>query len=519
MGLRALVVVLPGFRLERAGFEVSDLAGLVAESKNALRLIALTPHAIRQGLRVGMTAAEARARLPAVRLVDHDPAAEVRDRADLLQAFDAISDRATFLWDDGIVFDLSTVAHLFGGERRAAERAVALASELGHTARATVADDALAARALARWTVPDGEVRIVPTGNTAKALADLPVESLEPDEDLRKGLRAIGVATVGQWAKLDPAAVAGRFPEAVRLHRVARGEPGAWVHLAEDGPDTEPLRSMVALPGATTLQEIHFVLPGLLAELCERLAGRELAVVRLLVEFRLEPRGADPRGTRAVVGVRVGRPTQSAARLDPLVRQRIATVSLDAPVEELSIEAIEVVPELGWQPGLTDRREATEPLPELLARLADQLGPNSLFAGRPADRWRPEAAWRPEPFPPPRLWPETPGVTEALASDDPVAIQEAFEAPEILPRPSLLLPKPQPIDVELGSGGPARVEIGGRWRRCARAMGPERLEGEWWCDEPLDRSYWTVEIEGRSAWIFAKGAGGTDRWWLHGWFD
>jgi len=508
------VVVLPGFRLERAGFSVTDCAGLVAESKNALRLIALTPHAVRQGLREGMSAAEARARVPEVRLVDHDPAAEVRDRDDLLRAFDAISDRATFLWHDALAFDLSTVAHLFGGERRAAERAVALAGELGHVARAAVADDALAARALARWALPDGGVRVVPAGGGTKALAELPVEALEPDESLRQGLRAIGIATVGQWAKLDAASVAGRFPGATRLHRVACGEPGAWVHLAADGPDTAPLRSLAALPGATTRQEIHFVLPGLLSELCERLAARDLAVVRLLVEFRLEARG--PRGaTRAVVGVRIGRPTQSPSRLAPLVQQRIGAVSLDAPVEELAIEAIEVVPEQGWQPGLTDRREATEPLPELLARLADQLGPHALFAGRPVDRWRPEAAWRPEPFPPPRLWPEPAGAAEALASDDPVAIQEAFEAPEVLPRPSFLLPKPVPIDVETARRGrPATVSVGGRAHRCARVAGPERLVGEWWCDDPLDRTYWTVEVDGRTAWIYQEGP----RWFLHGWF-
>ncbi|MEM6930920.1 MAG: hypothetical protein AAF602_28555, partial [Myxococcota bacterium] len=421
MGLRALVVVLPGLRLERAGFAVTDTAGLVAESKNAMRLVALTPHAVRQGLREGMTAAEARARLPEVRLVDHDAAAEVRDRDDLLRAFDAISDRATFLWHDAVVFDLSTVAHLFGGEARAARRAVELAESLGHTARGAVADDALAARALARWSVSDGEVRVVPPGNTAKALTPLPIESLDPDDDLRQGLRAIGITTVGQWAKLDAAAVAGRFPDAVRLHRVACGEPGAWVHLTEDGPDTEPLRSLATLPGATTLQEIQFVLPGLLAELCDRLASRDLAVVRLLVEFRLEARG--PRGaTRAVVGVRIGRPTQSPSRLEPLVRQRIEAVSLDAPVEELALEAIEVVPELGWQPGLTDRREATEPLPELLARLADQLGGQALFAARPADRWRPEAAWRPEPFAPaaedPRSSPDAPPPTTNTPAAD-----------------------------------------------------------------------------------------------------
>jgi hypothetical protein len=71
--------------------------------------------------------------------------------------------------------------------------------------------------------------------------------------------------------------------------------------------------------------------------------------------------------------------------------------------DDLVLEIEESVFDRGWQPGLTDRAEATEPLPDLVARLADHLGDAALFRVVLADRLRPEAAWSPAPFPPPAL--------------------------------------------------------------------------------------------------------------------
>ncbi len=47
---RYLAVHLPAFRLERCGWEAADVAGLIAEVKNAMRLVALTPATGRRAL-------------------------------------------------------------------------------------------------------------------------------------------------------------------------------------------------------------------------------------------------------------------------------------------------------------------------------------------------------------------------------------------------------------------------------------------------------------------------------------
>ena len=62
--------------------------------------------------------------------------------------------------------------------------------------------------------------------------------------------------------------------------------------------------------------------------------------------------------------------------LERLIRARLENVRISAPVEELVLEVAEAAVEIGWQPGLTDRSEANEPLPDLAARLQDTLLPS-----------------------------------------------------------------------------------------------------------------------------------------------
>ena len=99
---RWLVVHLPAFRLERCGVSPDELAGLLDEERNALRVVALTPAAHAEGLRRGATAAEARAQLPEIVLLRLDREGESRDRAELLRAFSGLSDAIATLGEDDL---------------------------------------------------------------------------------------------------------------------------------------------------------------------------------------------------------------------------------------------------------------------------------------------------------------------------------------------------------------------------------------------------------------------------------
>lgn len=83
------------------------------------------------------------------------------------------------------------------------------------------------------------------------------------------------------------------------------------------------------------------------------------------------------------------------------------------------------------------------------------------------------------------------------------------------PRPPLLLPDPDPLEVELRQGVPARLRgRRGGWARVQRVRGPERLEGDWWKEQPFARDYWVVELDRGTGWIYREGGA----WYLHGWF-
>jgi len=513
--VRVLVLVLPMFRLERCGYLPDDLTGLIAEERSAMRLQALTVAAAREGLRPGMTATEARALVPEIELVELDASGEQRDRQALVRAFEELSDRVRAPWLDTLILDVTSTARHFGGEAGIVEAALRLAARLGHVGRAALTDDPTAGRALAR----EGVQGVVPAGRAAAALAPLPVRSLEPSRDLLEALRAVGVATVGAFAELAGASVAGRFgAEGARLHAVARGQRVPGLVDWSEGEGAER-RVGVAMGGATSTLQLHFVLPGLLAQLSQRLSRRDEAVVRLRVALHLEP----TQGVPPVVAVtlRVGRPTRSPRILEPLVRVRLEGVRIDAPVDELVLEAVEVAPEQGWQPGLTDRTEATEPLPDLLARMADHLGQEALFGAEPVEVWCPERAWRAAPWPSPQLFAAPDAMVSQAAIDDPVQLQQLYERAGPLPRPSLLLPEPQPLEVTVSRAGlPERVRTHEGWAWVRRADGPERLRSDWWADEPWSRDYWVLALDDgrgeRLAWVFATPAGA---WFVHGYFD
>jgi len=502
---RYLVVRLPAFALERCGYDSGDVAACVDDVKSATRIVALTPAAAAEGLRVGMTAAEARAQAPSVALEPLDAVGQAQDHQALLEAFAGFSDRLATWGEQDLVLDVRGTAHLFGGEEGLLDQVRERAAALGHSCRLAIADDPLAAWAIAAYGSGD---TAVPPGGAAAALAPLPIVALGPSPELADSLEVLGIRKVGTWAELDPASVAGRFgEEGLRLHRIARGETASrlpWQHA-----DGSTVCEGVVLGGPTIrLEPIHFVLPGLLVRVCESLARRDAMAVRLAIRLLLE------RGPPHVVRVRVGRPTRDPERLQRLVAARLERVRLDAPAVELLLEVEEHTAEQGWQPGLMDRAEAAEPLEDLLARMTDALGEGVLFGAVPADSWLPEEGWTKREFRPGARLPGPPA--HRKGDQDPVAEQRHLEVEGERPRPIHLLPRPDRVEVQERGGRPVRVRLETGWATVSRSEGPERLEGGWWrSDGGWCRDYWIVSVDGRTGWCFRDEQA---RWYVQGWF-
>lgn len=507
---RWLVVHLPAFRVERCGYAADELVVVVAERRNATRIVGLTPAAQAAGLALEMTAAEARALVAGVVIEPLDEQGEAEDRLALVAAFVALGDRVEAGPDDTLVLEVSRCAGWHGGEQGLLKAARALAERFGHRCGLALTDHPTASHALVLAGASRGEGGPfwVPQGDGANALARLPFRALRPSVELAAAVQALGIRTIGAWAKLDPASVVGRYgAEGEALHRVARGlGVPAWTAPVPDVGATDALVRPDEPLG--TVEGLNAALSEGLTGLVEAWARRGMAVASLKVRLDLE------HGPPERMQLQVGAPTTRVSALLRLLRPRLERLVLSAPVIQLQVEVSELVPAQEAALDLLDRRASSESLPELLARLEDVLGASAVMTPTLEPAWRPERSWRG------RSWraPAVPAVDRDR--DDPVAWQEGAAWVEARPRPSRLRALATPIRVEaldvVGVRRPVRLRRERGWHELLRVRGPERLSGEWWQpDGGFERSYWVIELEEGAAWIYEE----RGQWFLQGWFD
>ena len=478
----------------RRGAEERPLA-VVAEG----RVVCCDAAARAAGVRAGATVAEAHAACGRLHAVPQDPAAERAALRALAEVMLALAPAVELSVPDALLLDASA-AHLLAragdpggglpGEEELARRALAAAAEMGYAARAAVASGRGPAQALARHA--DRAVVAVPPGETARALARLPLAALGLPSDVVARLEGLGVRDPGALARLPSGTLAHRFGAAgVLAARLARGEDDS--PLSAWAPETLPEEALELEAPAESAEPLLFALKRLADRVASRLAGRCLGATRLRIVLRLDPRGEE----RIVAPL--ASPTASAARWLLPLKEHLFSLRLPGAVTGLRLAAIEVAPVAPEQLTIGDRPEALAALEGVLARLAVRLGDGALFAAEPVERYRPELAYRPVPFRPDprRARPAAPG-----------------EAPA---RPTRLLASPSPVVAEGEGGRLTALRIDGRARAVLALDGPERLRGEWWA-APFDRDYYRVRLEHLGeCWVYRDGRDG--RLYLHGFFD
>jgi protein ImuB len=474
--------------------------------KGALRLAAVDRVARRHGLTPGLTLADARARIPDLAVVEHDPAADAAffeqvaddcDRWTPLVARDAA---------DGLMLDITGCAHLFGGEAALRARLLAHLQRHGLGAVGVIAGTPDAARALAR--AGKGEAGIVPPGGEARAVAPLPIALLGVTEEVMIGLSRAGLKTIGDLAARPGTPLAARFGEdlLVRLRRV-RGE--------------EDIRLVPRRPLPAAIAERRFAEPIARAEDIE-------ATLALLVDdlaLMLEARGEGGRAFEASffradgavrrLKIETARPSRDHAALARLWREKIG--ALADPIDPgfgfdlVRLAVLRAEPLTPAQVSLDGRAIEQEQVAALVDRLAVRLGRERVLRFLLRDTHDPSRASALVP-----------------AADLPAAAPPASSPPaDGLPRPLMMFEPPQPVEAlaEVPDGPPLRF----RWRRVvhevARAEGPERVAPEWWRQPEgvPTRDYYRVENrEGRRFWLFRAGLydrePGEPRWFLHGLF-
>jgi len=250
-------------------------------------VVACSRAAWAHGVRLGMTAAAARALGGELIVVALEPALEreaMRAIADALLGVTATVDLGGRLGAGGA--HLAMYAELPAKTRGQAfgERVLALLDQLGVTGRIGIADDRFTAWVAAAHA-GDGasEVVVVPRGGSAAFLAPRPLSLLAISPEVQHMLEALGVTTLGEFAALPAPSVARPFE--ADYQALARGDSGT--RLRPYAPEA-PIREDVVVTSGNVLDAAGTLGgPGAIATIARRIALRLTGRGRLAIRLEV----------------------------------------------------------------------------------------------------------------------------------------------------------------------------------------------------------------------------------------
>ena len=112
---------------------------------------------------------------------------------------------------DTVWIDLTSSAHLFGGEEATMTELAARARELGHRVRVALADGPRLAKSVATFGV--NAETIVPASRGKESLRDFPLVTLPLSRERVVWLNRLGLWTVSDLTKLPSEVLASRLGE------------------------------------------------------------------------------------------------------------------------------------------------------------------------------------------------------------------------------------------------------------------------------------------------------------------
>lgn len=483
---------------------------------------------------------------------------------------------------DGIWLDITGCAHLHGGEAKLLRDLVGRLAAQGITASTAVADTPGAAHAMARCrgrkeseeSLASPLLSIIPVGESASALAPLPITALRLPPDIADALRLLGFETIGQLAATPRAPLTRRFGPVIaqRLDQALGTvfEPIVPVFP----PDLVQARQSFVEP-LSTPEAFTTVIASLTATICTALENTAQGARRLDLVFE--------RVDGSIQSLRIGtaRPARDARHLARLLEEKLERVDPGLGVEAMQLVVPRAEPLAYTQTASLTEHIQTPDIAPLVDRLENRLGSQHVWRAAPMESDVPERSVRRLPALAPRetrplrptgagplrstgvgslrptgagslrsstgvgslrstdagsLRPNGAGLLHSGAaptgpqrSATRASYYPASTWPADLPRPVRLLDPPQPVDAMALL--PDQPPVAFTWRhvrhRVRRADGPERIAGEWWKRTGETRSvrdYFRVEDEdGHRYWLFRRGDGedpatGDLRWFLHGFF-
>lgn len=380
---------------------------------------------------------------------------------------------------DTVLLEIGASLRLFGGLN---ELVVAVKKE--QRALGLIFDLACAPTPLAaRWLVTAAPGTLLESAPEWTATLDeLPLGVLALAEQVDAAtigmLRDVGLRSIGELRAVSRRDLARRGGQRlVRTLARARGEladPQAWFEMPEKFDFCLPL------PVPTGhVEAVLFAIRRLAGSLAGWLAGRHVSTGQCMLSLTHEST-AD-----TTIEIVSGTPLRDAERVMLLVRERLASCALPAPVTAVRLSTSSLENERPcsaelFDDGAADIRERAQWLED---RLRARFGAEAVFRIVCHPDHRPERAWR-------RVEPERP------ARETGIYMQSGE-------RPLWLLAVPRRL------ASPALVVRIGRG---------ERIESGWWDGAPVRREYFRARHRSGALWWVFHDLENPDTWYVHGYF-
>lgn len=368
---------------------------------------------------------------------------------------------------DGLTLDITGAAHLWGGEAQLLSEIRTNLRQAGLSVKCAVASTRAGAWALAHYSEDWSEADI----------PNLPIEALRIDQELAVTLRRIGIRTIADLASKPRAPITNRFGANLlrRLDQVLGRLPEPVHHEPE--PAHYGVRLSLPEPIGTN-DDVMRAIARLLHPLCDKLKATERGARVMVLTIRRVDMDSQQ------VELRLGAPMRDPENILPLFKKGVEEVDAGYGIDQLRLEATQVLHLPVHQPGFDGATTKGEMLPLLVTSLGTRLALENVLRFVPADSHIPERAFS----------------IAAYAFSQPYAGWT-----DLLPRPVNLFP-PEPAFADTPT-----LPDSFRWRGMRLspqwAEGPERIAPEWWFEDQNWRTgvrdYWRVQTrQGPRLWMF-----------------
>ena len=448
------------------------------------RVFVCNEAALQAGVEVGITKAQA-GQCPGIVLRKRDLKLEEAAQAALVDSALGFTPRVESTAQGVVTLDIQGTERIFGPPQKLICAVANQAAQVGLQVNVGAASNADTALLAAKGF---GGAMVIPKGNEADRLAELPVDILPVSTEQAEILEAWGIHTCRDLALLSSVAIVERLGQpGLDLQRLARGETTRVLV-----PVDPPLRFEESLEfedAVTDLDSVTFALKRLLEQISSRLASRSLATDELRLTLGLEVHedrevGKEQRKKQQRTLERVLRlpvSMQDAAVLLRLLELDLSQHSPGAAVKSVNVEA-RPARQRYTQGGLFSTL-APEPerLEVTLARIRGVVGETDIVGRARVGSAEVLNSNRPDDF----------QVSAFVAHDSKHAVEEPRQEPAVIM--SMFRP-PLAARVRCQSKRPIHISFGAVDSVVISAAGPWMTSGNWWKTDEWHREEWDVAL-------------------------